>query len=179
MRVCRSGGPAGGPSSYRRCALGGNRGGPKEVTPSTTARMDNDKVLRELPGGRDLRIPTSANGGPRSLAAEWRATHTHTHTHTKQNQICLVEYSCVEVSGPSEVPQVVRELIFRLIQGSQACVCAIDNIVFTHTSDNLHSTKQQLLEKISKIYNLKLALRSYNSSDSLKIISSSKGRRIA
>ena len=32
-----------------------------------------------MPGGRDLRIPTSAKGGPRSLK-EWRATHTHTRT---------------------------------------------------------------------------------------------------
>ena len=35
-----------------------------------------------MPGGRDLRIPTSAKGGPRSLE-EWRATHTHTHTANK------------------------------------------------------------------------------------------------
>ena len=35
-----------------------------------------------MPGGRDLRIPTSVKGGPRSLE-EWRARHTHTHTANK------------------------------------------------------------------------------------------------
>ena len=61
-----------------RLYVGGNGGPPKEVTLSTTtARVDNNEVLRDCLGGRDLRIPTSAKGGPRSLE-EWRARHTHT-----------------------------------------------------------------------------------------------------
>ena len=55
----------------------------------------------------------------------------------QQNQIRLVEYSCTEVSDPSEVPRFVRELIFLSFSGSQACVRTLDNIVLICTSDIL------------------------------------------
>ena len=39
------------------------------------------------------------------------------HHLTKQNRICLpIEYSSAEVSGPSEVPRFVQELIFKLVK---------------------------------------------------------------
>ena len=48
------------------------------------------------------------------------------HDWTKQNRIRLVEYSCSEVSGPSEVPRFVRELIFKLFKEVKLiCVCLI------------------------------------------------------
>merc|ERR1711966_309627 len=61
--------------------LGRNGGAPKEVTPSTTARVDNNEVLRGCLGGRDLRIPNLREGEPRSLE-EWRTRHSHTHSST-------------------------------------------------------------------------------------------------
>ena len=68
------------PFELQTLRLRRNGGGAKEVTPSTTVRVDNDEVLRGcLGGGTYVHIPTSAKGGPRSLA-EWRARHTHTHT---------------------------------------------------------------------------------------------------
>ena len=72
---------AGGPQEALRvtdAALRKERRAPKEVTPSITAQVDNDEVLRGCPEGRDLRIPTSAKGEPRSLE-EWKTRHTHTH----------------------------------------------------------------------------------------------------
>ena len=41
---------------------------------------------------------------------------------TKWNQILLAKRSCAGVSGPSDVPQFVRELMFRKPMGNQAAV---------------------------------------------------------
>ena len=35
--------------------------------------------------------------------------------YTKQNQIYTVKYFCSKVSGPSEMPPFVRELIFKVV----------------------------------------------------------------
>merc|ERR1711966_560502 len=80
VRARRSGGPAGGPLSYRRCAQEGTGGGPKMVTPSTTARVDNDEVRRGCLGGGTYvsQPPRRANQG----ASKKGGQHTHTHTHT-------------------------------------------------------------------------------------------------
>ena len=78
VRVCRSEGPGGGPSSYRCCALGGNEGGgAKEVTASTTARVDNDEVLRDsLGGGTYVSQPLR-----RVARGALKNGEQHTHTH--------------------------------------------------------------------------------------------------
>ena len=74
--VCWSEGPAGGPSSYRRCALGGNEAPPKEVRPSTTALVDKCGVLRGcLRGGTYVsQSPRRANRG--ALKNGGQDTHT-------------------------------------------------------------------------------------------------------
>ena len=48
--------------------------------------------------------------------------------YTKQNHICIVKYFCSKVSGPSEMPQFVRELYE---------LCALGNIVLACTKNNL------------------------------------------
>ena len=48
---------------------------------------------------------------------------------SKQNRILLVERSCAKVSGPSEVPRFVRELIVRKPIESQAGVRVLDTQV--------------------------------------------------
>ena len=49
----------------------------------------------------------------------------------------LIEYLSAEVSDPSEVPQINGKLILLVSQGSQADLCALDNIVLARTSDSL------------------------------------------
>ena len=89
VRVCRSRGPAGGPSSYRRCALGGNRVPQKRSpqVPSTTARVDNYEVLRDCLGGR-----TYVSQSPRR-AARGALKNGGQDTHT-QEQYTSVTYLC-------------------------------------------------------------------------------------
>ena len=82
VRVCRSGGAAGGPSSYRRRALGGNAGGGEEVTPSTTAQVDDYEGLRDCLGGGTYVSQSPRRVVQGSLGRMVGNTHTHTHTHT-------------------------------------------------------------------------------------------------
>ena len=49
---------------------------------------------------------------------------------TKWNQILLAKRSCAGVSGPSDVPQFVRELMFKKPMGNQAVVRVLDDRVF-------------------------------------------------
>ena len=83
VRVCRSRGPAGGPSSYRRCALGGNEAPPKEVRPSTTALIDKCGVLRGCLGGGTY-ISQSPRRANRGASAGWLGRRTYTHTHKSE-----------------------------------------------------------------------------------------------
>ena len=81
----------------------------------------------------------------------------------KQNRIRLVEYSQVLL-----VCLGLFRNCFLVISGSQAGVCALDNIVLAHTSDILVQMLQ-FLEELLNTCNRKLDLCSYNSSGALKI----------
>ena len=72
-------GPTGGPLSYRRCALGGNGGVPKEVNPSTTVRVDNYKILRDCLGDGTYISQSPRRVVQGSLGRVEGKTHTHTH----------------------------------------------------------------------------------------------------
>ena len=64
-----------------------------------------------MPGGRDLRIPTSAKGGPRSLD-EWRARHTQD-THT-QGSLMKKEWLVTNVAAvrsPGNAERAILEVI--------------------------------------------------------------------
>jgi len=71
------------PFELQTLRSGRNGGAPKEVTPSTTARVDNDEVLRGCLGGGTYvsQPPRRANRGASKNGGQDTHTHTHTHTH--------------------------------------------------------------------------------------------------
>ena len=74
-------------------------------------------------GQRDLRIPPSAKGEPRSLE-EWRTRHTHTHTHS-----VIKDAKCLLKSEASKHGEVLNEIeSVNRFDDEQVCVrCCEDN----------------------------------------------------
>ena len=58
------------------------------------------------------------------------------HHWIRKNRICLVKYSCDEVSGPSEVPWFVGKLVLKLFKKvNLASVCSIISCLLKISSD--------------------------------------------
>ena len=81
---------------------------------------------------------------------------------TAQIQICLVEYPSSKVSDPSEVPQIVVKLIFKLVQEVklnsrelELNLRELDNIVLVRTSNNLVRVRYSSM-KVFNILDLRL-----------------------
>ena len=90
------------PFELQTLRLGRNGGGPKEVTPSTTARIDNNEVLRGCLGGGTYvsQPPRRANRG--ALKNGGQDTHTHTFN---QRSNTIIPTSCpLFPILPSSVP---------------------------------------------------------------------------